>query len=304
MNLKKKNINCYICKEKTPTKVIYKDGDIRIVRCCNCGLMYQNPQLPEEWIQKISYKPNYFEFYEKIEEKQKIFFKNRFQSTFNKLKGKRVLDIGCGTGSFLCAAEESGLEAYGVEISEWASQIARKKLRVKIFTGLLRNAGFNDNAFDMVHMSHVLEHFADPVAELLEVKRILKPNGLLFIEVPNEKNFKLRLRLLNLFRKLLVHGKRDPIKPYPEHLFLYTEKTMAIILNRAGLDILNLKIEGFSDKNRLNISIVNPNWKTYLFSLILKTGIDLKMGLGSFIIVEATKNPKLHIPVNGTLRSY
>lgn len=290
MNVEKKFINCYICKKETPTDIVYEDHDVRIVKCYKCGLMYQNPQLSEEHIQKISYQPNYFESYQKVEERQRIYFKNRFQDIFKRLKGGKVLDIGCGIGSFLSVAQEYGLEAYGVEVSEWASQIARKKQRLNIFTGLLENANFEDDTFEMIHMCHVLEHCAEPVVVLTEVKRILKQNGILFIEVPNEKNFKIRFWLINLLRRLLINGKINPLRPYPEHLFLYTSKTIGMMLNKADLDIINLKVEGFADQYRLNANVMEPDWKTYLLSLLLRTGIDVKIGLGSSIVVMATKH--------------
>lgn len=56
----KRNVNCYICGEETTAGTVYEDRYMRIVRCGKCCLMYQNPQLSEESIQKINYKSDYF----------------------------------------------------------------------------------------------------------------------------------------------------------------------------------------------------------------------------------------------------
>lgn len=171
---------------------------------------------------------------------------------------------------------------------------SQRKIGGGIFTGLIERVNFEDNTFDMVYMGHILEHCADPIVMLTEVKRIMKPNGILFIEVPNEENFRIRLWLINLMRRLLIRGKINSIKPYPEHLFFYTRKTITMILNKAGLAINCCKVEGYSSPYRFRTNIMDLDWKTYLFSLILRTGIDVKIGLGSYITIDATKYEKIY----------
>lgn len=288
--MEKRMVACCICGKETPSSVVYEDNDMRIVKCHGCGLMYQNPQLPEGQIQETSYQPDYFQSYETVEERQRMFFKNKFQNVFEKVGNGKVLDVGCGIGTFLSVVQELGLEPHGVEVSEWACQIAEKKWGLHVFNGLLEQARFEDDTFDIVHMNHVLEHCAHPISVLSEVKRVLKPNGMLFVEVPYEENFKIRLWLQNLLRGILIKEKLEPLKPFREHLFLYSDKTIGRIIEQSGLDLVSIRVEGFSNPQRFNASVMKPNWKTDLLSFFLQTQIDVIVGLGSFVSVEATRH--------------
>ena len=96
-----------------------------------------------------------------------------------------ILDIGAGTGDFLSVAKNDGWQTIGVEPSEKAKSIAKRKglSFVKQTTGLA------NNSFDVISMWHVLEHVPDLDKQIKELKRLLKPNGTLLIAVPNFKSF-------------------------------------------------------------------------------------------------------------------
>jgi 2-polyprenyl-3-methyl-5-hydroxy-6-metoxy-1,4-benzoquinol methylase len=96
-----------------------------------------------------------------------------------------ILDIGAGTGDFLSAAKNDGWQTIGVEPSEKAKSIAKRKglSFVKQTTELA------NNSFDVISMWHVLEHVPDLDKQIKELKRLLKPNGTLLIAVPNFKSF-------------------------------------------------------------------------------------------------------------------
>ncbi len=102
--------------------------------------------------------------------------------------GARVLEIGCATGELAAAVRASlSIGAYdGIELSP-AGESARQvvdRLYVKPLPELLAD-GVIDDTFDAILMSHVLEHLADPGAELKAMKRVLAPDGIIFLEVPN-----------------------------------------------------------------------------------------------------------------------
>ena len=96
-----------------------------------------------------------------------------------------ILDIGAGTGDFLSAAKNDGWQTIGVEPSEKAKSIAKRKglSFVKQTTELA------NNSFDVISMWHVLEHVPDLDKQIKELKRLLKPKGTLLIAVPNFKSF-------------------------------------------------------------------------------------------------------------------
>ena len=96
-----------------------------------------------------------------------------------------LLDIGAGTGDFLLYCKNNGWNVTGIEPSQKASLIANKK--GLDFENSLSN--LIDNSFDVITMWHVLEHVPDLENQIKELKRLLKPNGTLFVAVPNFKSY-------------------------------------------------------------------------------------------------------------------
>ena len=97
----------------------------------------------------------------------------------------RVLDVGCGRGVLLQEFRRRGWEVQGTELSESAASYARQTLKIPVEIGDLEAIGFPPNYFDAITLWHVLEHVADPRALLAEIRRILKPDGVLLVAVPN-----------------------------------------------------------------------------------------------------------------------
>ena len=149
-----------------------------------------------------------------------------------------LLDVGCGLGTFLSLAESFGWQVSGTEVSEFAVSYAKKELARDVFLGNLEKAGFENNYFDVVTLWHVLEHVQRPVKLLAEVKRIIKPGGLVVIEVPNVR-----------YLPQLIKGVLKAGNPYfyicpennPEkHLSHFDGKTLKRILSRADFHVLNV----------------------------------------------------------------
>lgn len=99
--------------------------------------------------------------------------------------GNKILDIGAGTGDFLSAAKKKNFEVGGIEPNEQARKLAFQK-GIELQKEL---AYFKDNSFDVITMWHVFEHIPDLEFQLKEMHRLLKPNGLVVIAVPNFKSF-------------------------------------------------------------------------------------------------------------------
>lgn len=100
----------------------------------------------------------------------------------NALPPGRMLDVGCGLG-FLLSGVADEWERHGVEVSAFAAGHAARY--GQIHQGLLEEAGYPDRYFDLVVIYHVIEHVADPLALLKEIRRILKPDGWLILGTPD-----------------------------------------------------------------------------------------------------------------------
>ena len=100
--------------------------------------------------------------------------------------GSRVLDIGCHDGYLLKRLADHGHACEGIEPSPYADY-AREHYGLAVVQGFFTPDSYPPASFDAVIVRHVTEHVADPVAFLRDAVRIVKPGGLLYVEVPNSQ---------------------------------------------------------------------------------------------------------------------
>jgi 2-polyprenyl-3-methyl-5-hydroxy-6-metoxy-1,4-benzoquinol methylase len=212
-------------------RTAYHRNGYRLTRCRRCGLLLVNPQ-PSPSKTNAIYGEAYF-----APRKPIGLHVDAPMQRFRLLAGQqrlaevaeshrppgRLLDVGCGEGFFLDVAGRAGWDCSGVELSEFAADQARRKDLGTIVQGTLRDAAFPSAFFDVVTMFDVIEHLHDPIAELAEVHRVLRPGGLCLMLTPNVASVPARLMGRYWFE----------IKP-PEHLYYYSMSNAASLLRRAG----------------------------------------------------------------------
>ena len=160
--------------------------------------------------------------------------------------GKKLLDIGCGTGAFLKSLKESEADLWGIDISVNATNIA-KKILSKPEQIICKNAcplPFGDNEFDYVTAWGTIEHFPSILSILEEIKRVTKCGGKIAIMVPNVYYYKF---IWDAFRK-----GSGPTK-HQETEFFYSFKEWKDLIQNAGLSVL--KISGHNKFNKHPITI-------------------------------------------------
>jgi 2-polyprenyl-3-methyl-5-hydroxy-6-metoxy-1,4-benzoquinol methylase len=103
------------------------------------------------------------------------------------LAGRDILDIGCGPGSLLREFERLGARVHGYDAAPAAIEICRSRLspEARVAAGLFDVESEGHGTFDLIAMSHVLEHIVEPWSFLRRLMRLVRPGGGLFIEVPN-----------------------------------------------------------------------------------------------------------------------
>jgi 2-polyprenyl-3-methyl-5-hydroxy-6-metoxy-1,4-benzoquinol methylase len=138
-----------------------------------------------------------------------------------------LLDIGCATGAFLSHAKEQGWEVYGVEMIDSAASFCRDRLGLTVLSGDLLETDFPKDFFDVVTLWSVFEHLYDPMATLKEIRRILKPSGLLALALPNLNSLDARW-----------FGKAWVGYDVPRHLYILTDEVLQAMLAQAGFKII------------------------------------------------------------------
>ena len=146
--------------------------------------------------------------------------------------GDRALDLGCGTGGFTAALAQAGAQAIGVDVAEAALTRARARhpgldFRLVPFDGPLP---LQDNGFDLVWASEVIEHVADTARWLSEVRRVLAPNGRLLLTTPSHG----RLRVA-------LEGVESFSEPLGDHLHLYTKRSLKNLLADFGFEQIDVR---------------------------------------------------------------
>ena len=141
----------------------------------------------EDYISHTDTKRNLFEKLYHIV--RRISLKRKIKIINCAMPGAKVLlDIGCGTGDFLKAAKHSGYDVYGIEPNDKARQIANKKTNNVVFDTTQINK-FKGDTFDVITLWHVLEHLPNLHEQIVNFKKLLKPEGTLILAVPNFKSY-------------------------------------------------------------------------------------------------------------------
>ncbi len=229
-----KKRKCYICSKSTFDRVKGKVRDIpgmSILRCKSCGLVflenfdhiddkfYENSRMREN--QRISAWKAYMLECARDDERRAAWLKSE-------IRGKAVLDFGCGGGGFLSNIKSTAKKCLGVEKDRNLRRIIKRKLKIATYSDINEVV----DKFDFITMFHVLEHFKDPRDILVKLSRLLTKSGRIIIEVPSADD-----ALLSFYES----------KPFSEftywgcHLYLFNASTLKKLIEGAGLSVNYIK---------------------------------------------------------------
>lgn len=220
------------CKDFTVSKELFS-----IAACKACGFHFTNPQPDPENLGAYYESEDYVShsdtskgivnnLYQRVRRrtlKQKIALVER-----NSESKSRLLDIGCGTGYFLATAKENGWETIGIEPSPSARQTAIEKfdLDVREEKDL---AGLPSASFGAITMWHVLEHVPALNERVAELKRLLTPNGTIFVAVPNR-----------LSHDAEFYKENWAAWDVPRHLWHFAPADIQALFEKQNLQVINI----------------------------------------------------------------
>lgn len=173
---------------------------IRLERCEMCELVFQNPRLNDISLSRYYAALGYGNADENRELSQALFergirrggyieaFLNQQRCNFD--AGSSILEIGCGHGGILQHFRNNGAIVQGCDLRAKATAFGKEK-GLRLVTGGVESLNARPKSFDLIILSHVLEHIANPTDFLHSVERLLKPDGYLYIEVPGIENPKI-----------------------------------------------------------------------------------------------------------------
>ena len=182
-------------------KGVKDDPFIDVYKCNETNVIYLNKiNCNRNYYQNISYFQNAIKLNLKKPIKE-INYDNVKRLKHLKdilINTKNVLDFGCGEGYFINAVKSkyTNIDIYGVDICKHNLEYCRSK-NIECFKEL---SYFEKNFFDVITIFHVLEHLDNPIETLNKIKKYLKPNGKIIIEVPNGNDI-----LLSKYNLSLIH---------------------------------------------------------------------------------------------------
>lgn len=250
---------CPIC-ETTSAQVCARrrvdDTEFSIVRCRGCGL-YGTTPLPEESREERSDRTTGKWFPDCQEEialdateqaRAMELSGRRVAELERRVEGRRLLDMGTGKAYILAAAQQRGWEVRGIEPSRPAVEFARRRLGVEVHWGVWEDRPFPDERFSVVRFRHVLEHLHDPARALQWARGMMQPRGLLALEVPNAAAFIYKLcNLAYWLRGQRAEKHACGVEP-PHHLWGFAPGTLTQLLERAGLEVEELRATAMGDR--------------------------------------------------------
>ncbi|MEA2639188.1 MAG: hypothetical protein QOF51_582 [Chloroflexota bacterium] len=197
-----------------------------IVRCTACGFVYQNPQ-PEPGTVLSAYESIVDVRYAEEREGRVHTFGRALAELEEYAVPGRLLDVGSHLGVFVEVAREGGWDAEGVEPSRWAANVARNR-SLPVWCGTIGDLPARE-PYDVITMWDVIEHFTDPAGELRRAHELLRPDGLIAISTMDVDAPVARLL-----------GRHWPW--YMQmHLFYFSRRTLARLVEQAGFDVLNVR---------------------------------------------------------------
>jgi SAM-dependent methyltransferase len=210
-------------------------GVFRLYRCLSCACIFQHP-LPDA-AAVASYYPNEYWWtedrgsvlsralsrmeraYRELVARDHVWFLERCATG----AGRSLLDIGCGSGTFLHLAERRGFLPHGMDVSARAVAAAQEQYRLPVRQGGIGSDAWHGCEFDIISMFHLLEHLPEPGKAIAYAGGLLKPGGSLILQVPNSASVQAR-----------IFGARWYGLDVPRHLINFTPRALERLLGDAG----------------------------------------------------------------------
>ena len=249
-----------------------------IWHCTNCTLRFTQNMADQTMIGKYYQSEDYISHSDTKEglvnslyhsiRKFTLYLKKSLVQNQTKMKSGKILDIGCGTGAFLNTMKESGWVITGLEPDETASKKAKSlyNIQTQSPTTLFE---LSEKQFDAITMWHVLEHVHQLEQYMLQLRKILKDDGTLFIAVPNYTSFD-----ASYYKEFWA------AYDVPRHLYHFSPKSMDVLVEKFGMKVKTVRRMWFDS---FYVSMLSENYKGNKLGLVRAVIIGKLSNLKSFL---------------------
>ncbi len=240
------NSSQFFLEAPDPLPPAHEGRIFAVVRCSECDLIFTNPRPTERTIGQFyptDYRPH--------RRASKMRPARPVHSLYSRIFGRpcqerrgvlpwpapgRLLDFGCGAGSFLKTMAEQGWQVTGLDAAVGAVEHVRDHHGLTALVGTLPHPDLQPCSFDVITMWHSLEHVHQPLRILREAHKLLIPGGQLIVATPNIASWPFRFFGISWFGLDL-----------PRHLTHFTPATLTAMLQNAGFRVKCLRPMRHSD---------------------------------------------------------
>jgi 2-polyprenyl-3-methyl-5-hydroxy-6-metoxy-1,4-benzoquinol methylase len=260
---------CPLCESQNISANLYCTDNFiskevfQIAKCLKCGFLFTQDIPDEKEIgayyesdDYISHSDTIKGFSNKLYHLARNLMLKRKTGIVRKVTGinsGNLLDIGSGTGHFAHAMDKVGWQVKGMEINKKARNYSKQKFGLEIIDphDILT---LQPASFECITLWHVLEHFHDPFRYINEIHRLLKPEGICLIALPNSNSY-----------DAAIYKEFWAAYDVPRHFWHFSPETFKLFIHNSGLKlfkIMNLPLDVFY------ISILSEKYKRSTFSFI------------------------------------
>lgn len=275
MNIDIRTKICPICSSRQSFRLsanIIKN--YRAIRCNNCDIETIDPLSSFESQQRFYNNYALRKSNDKIGPEFLILYEKIFSYLLKKIKSnkkKLFLDYGFGTGAFLKFVAQKGYKTVGVEFDDYYCKILSEysqKYDLDISTINIQTrplSAIADYKYDCITLFSVIEHMKNPLELLSSLSKLQSKGGIIYIECPN--NDALYLKVKNKLRSHIGRKNHYNSLNPPQHLYGFNQKSLTVLLQRAGYKIVEIKNFPIADKVH---EIESINWYPSFIDLIKK----------------------------------
>jgi SAM-dependent methyltransferase len=222
------------------------DGrEYRLGRCRECGFVFLNPR-PDKATVGLLYPADYSPYRPHASRRRTLSRRirdsligrgeRRLSDRIPLLPGGKLMDYGCGAGSFAAEMRDRGWNALGMDFSPHAAATAREHYGLRVIEGTLPHPAIPSESLDAITLRMVLEHVHDPLHLLQAAADTLRPGGWLYVCVPNLAAWGFRV-----FREAWF-----PLR-LPWHLLHFTPESLRQAVETCGFQIEEIATAGHSN---------------------------------------------------------
>lgn len=232
---------CYLCglsRFKQISDALRDGTRLPILKCLKCGLIFLDTTHVNFTGEKyrdgdyLSRNPQIYGYksIDKYDRVRKDTYQAKAAEILPKLNAEsEVLEIGCGSGSFLSLIKKHVKKAVGVEVNRLLADYARTKLNILVHTKPVESVELGQK-FDAIFLFHVIEHLKDPLLVLRKLGKYLKKGGFMWIECPNTDEALMRFLPDTSLSKYILFNY------HLSHLWYFNKRTLSALVSNAGFD--------------------------------------------------------------------